>query len=70
MTTWLFGVFDRYLSGEVVDLQADLRDAEQVTHAYLDCLASIPPIDPNADNAFQTFFQQVQTCQASAGSDS
>ena len=66
MTTWLFGVFDRYLNDEVVDLEADLADAQTSTQVFMDCVGAIPPIDPNAENAGQSFFQQVQACQTAA----
>ncbi len=62
MTNWLFAVFDRYIAGEVVDLEAELRAAEQTTRDYLVCLAAIPPLDPAEGNP-QTFFEQVQACQ-------
>jgi ABC-type glycerol-3-phosphate transport system substrate-binding protein len=65
MTNWLFGVFDRYIAGEVVDLEADLREAEQITRDYLMCVAAIPPIDP-AQGDIQSFFEQVNACQTAA----
>jgi hypothetical protein len=64
MTNWLFDVFDRYIAGEVVDLPADLQDAQQATSAYMDCVAAIAPPDPTQDD-IQGFFQQIQACQAS-----
>jgi hypothetical protein len=65
MTNWLFAVFDRYIAGEVVDLNAELADAEQATRAYLDCLADLPPFNPAETNPL-SFFAQIQLCQASA----
>jgi ABC-type glycerol-3-phosphate transport system substrate-binding protein len=65
MTNWLFEVFDRYVAGEVVDLNADLTDAEQSTRAYLDCVAALPPFNPGDTNP-QDFFAQIQACQSSA----
>jgi ABC-type glycerol-3-phosphate transport system substrate-binding protein len=62
MTNWLFAVFDRYIAGEVVDLEAELRTAEQTTRDYLACVGAIPPFDPAQGNP-QTFFDQVQACQ-------
>ncbi len=66
MTNWLFDVFDRYVAGEVVDLNADLADAEQATRAYIDCVAALPPFNPGGDTDPQDFFAQIQACQASA----
>jgi ABC-type glycerol-3-phosphate transport system substrate-binding protein len=65
MTTWFFDVFQRYIAGEVVDLATELQDAEQITRSYLECLAAIPPFDPSQGD-FQSFFDQVNACQAAA----
>ncbi len=63
MTNWLFNLFERYLNDEVVDFEADLQDAEQITRAYLDCINAIPT-DNLTQGRFGEFFQQVQACQA------
>lgn len=65
MTAPLLGVFEGYLSGQVIDLEAELRDAEQVTRAYLDCIAAIPPAGSTDDTA--TLFEQVQRCALAVG---
>jgi ABC-type glycerol-3-phosphate transport system substrate-binding protein len=65
VTAWLFEVFGRYLGDEVVDLEAELMDAQQITNDYLLCVNSIEPIDENAGIDIGDFFGSIQACQAS-----
>jgi hypothetical protein len=65
MTQWFFDVFDRYLEDDTLDLNTELLDAEQVTRDYLTCVNAIPPLVPDEDG-FQTFFDQIVTCQTAA----
>jgi ABC-type glycerol-3-phosphate transport system substrate-binding protein len=68
MTNWLFDVFTAYVDGEVVDVEADLRRAEQTTRDYLACLDAIPAFDTSQGN-FQAFFQQINQCQVAVSTD-
>lgn len=65
VTTWLFDVFNNYLADNVVDLEADLMDAQQTTNDYLLCVESIPPINEIQGITPQDFFTEIQTCQTS-----
>ena len=64
MTNWLLDVFDAYLADAVVDLAAELAQAEQITRDYLICVDALPPFDPGQGNP-QEFRQQILDCQAS-----
>jgi ABC-type glycerol-3-phosphate transport system substrate-binding protein len=65
VTTWLFDVFTNYLNDEIIDLEADLMDAQQTTNDYLRCVESIPMIDEIQGITPQDYFAEIQTCQTS-----
>ena len=58
---WLFDVFDRYVADEVIDLEADLAQAEQFTSEFLTCTGNVPPFDPNQDDPNE-YFEQFSQC--------
>lgn len=61
LTFALFEVFERYLAGEVVDFETELRMAEQITVDYLACIDTL-----DFDNSEGlTLRQQIVACQAS-----
>lgn len=64
MTQWLTAVFDNYLAGEVLDLEADLALAQQRTADYLSCVDTIE-FDFTAGN-FQQIQSDLQACVTSA----
>lgn len=57
---WLKQAYDAYVL-EGADLEIELMAAEATTQAYLDCVATLPPTDPNQDNGFGAF-QGLQEC--------
>lgn len=69
VTTWLFQVFESYLNDEVIDLEADLAQAQQTTQDYLTCVQAIPPIDVAAGIEPQDFFGEIQACQAAVNTE-
>lgn len=66
MTQWFTAVFDNYLAGNVVDLQAELEDAERRTADYMAC---VDQIDFNfEDSNFQDIQDRIQACIDAANS--
>jgi ABC-type glycerol-3-phosphate transport system substrate-binding protein len=62
---WLFKAFDNYLAG--ADLQTELEDAQTITQAYLDCVASYTPdTTTTTDQPGGGMFEQITTCAMSA----
>jgi hypothetical protein len=47
VSVWLLRVMSRYLL-EDANLEEELREAEEFTLAYLECVATIPPFDPTS----------------------
>ena len=63
-TQWLTGVFDSYLAGEVLDLEAELALAQQRSTDYLSCVENIEfDFTPGNGGQIQT---ELQACVASA----
>ncbi len=65
---WLKSAFDRYVL-EGADLLTELQDAEVITRAYLDCLATYEP-DPSVsfDTEFGDF-ESIMTCSNAVDPD-
>lgn len=57
---WLNRAFDRYVM-EDADLATELADAQLYTTAFIECVTTIPPRDPNNDDLF-SYIQQYETC--------
>jgi len=60
---WLGKAFDRYVL-EDADLLTELEDAQTLTLAYQECVASIPPYDPSAYTDQRAYFEQFAECGA------
>lgn len=62
---WLFQAFDNYLAG--ADLETELANAQTITQAYLECVASFTPdtTTPDQQGGGQ-MFQQISQCATSA----
>ncbi|QPC84001.1 extracellular solute-binding protein [Phototrophicus methaneseepsis] len=67
-TNWLLGVFESYINDEVTDLATELQIAQERTQDFMDCIetAQAELGQNNSEESFTNFFQQVETCEASA----
>lgn len=64
MTQWLTDVFDSYLAGEVLDLEAELATAQQRTSDYQSCVDTI--VFDFAGGNFQQIQSDLQACATAA----
>jgi ABC-type glycerol-3-phosphate transport system substrate-binding protein len=62
LQSWLARAFDEYVVRDG-DLEAALADAQMTALAYQECVANLPPADPNADS--MTRIQQYLECSQS-----
>ena len=60
LSYWLNRAFDRYVN-EDADLAAELAEAELFTRDYQNCVAIVPPYNPESDD-FRTYYQQFMDC--------
>ncbi|MEL6526361.1 MAG: hypothetical protein AAFQ07_11695, partial [Chloroflexota bacterium] len=63
MTQWLTGVFESYLTGEIVSLEDALADAQQRTAEYMACINSL---DLNDAGGFQQLQTNIEACTTAA----